>query len=122
MQRKYNEVGDTEDENEEAEAKDEGDDGAQVRFYVLCFLLSFVVLFSLFSLILWAASLSYKPRIIVKVSFIPFQLFIFSFMIVFFVLYAPVDSSFQFVFVFLVVSRTSRADSVVITINIVNFD
>ncbi|KAL8556553.1 hypothetical protein ACS0TY_004124 [Phlomoides rotata] len=67
MQRKYNEVGDTEDEEEEGgEGKDEGDDGALVRFYVVCFVLSFVVLFSVFSLILWAASLSHKPRIIVK--------------------------------------------------------
>ena len=33
-----------------------------------CFLLSFVVLFTIFSLILWAASFAYKPKILVKVS------------------------------------------------------
>lgn len=70
LQRKYDEVGAAEEGDElEGEGEDEReDDGGQVRFYVACFLLSFVVLFSLFSLILWAASLAYKPRIIVKVS------------------------------------------------------
>ncbi|KAH6787920.1 late embryogenesis abundant protein [Perilla frutescens var. hirtella] len=67
MQRKYDEVGAGEEEGEEeGEGEDEREDGGQVRFYVACFLLSFVVLFSIFSLILWAASLAYKPRIIVK--------------------------------------------------------
>lgn len=69
MQRKYDEVGAAVEGGEEGEEEDERDDGGQVRFYVACFLLSFVVLFSIFSLILWAASLAYKPRIIVKVSF-----------------------------------------------------
>ncbi|XP_073313754.1 uncharacterized protein [Primulina huaijiensis] len=65
MQRKYDELGDEEGEDVEG---DEGDmkDGGQVRFYAVCFLFSFVVLFSTFSLILWGASLAYKPRIIVK--------------------------------------------------------
>ncbi|KAI3447905.1 hypothetical protein Pfo_004570 [Paulownia fortunei] len=40
-------------------------DGGQVRFYVVCFLFSFVVLFTTFSLILLAAGSAYKPRIIV---------------------------------------------------------
>ncbi|KAK4401343.1 hypothetical protein Sango_0875000 [Sesamum angolense] len=66
MQRKYDEVGDEAEEDEEGEGEDEGKDGGQMRFYAVCFLLSFVLLFSIFSLILWAASLAYKPRIIVK--------------------------------------------------------
>lgn len=37
------------------------------KFYVLCFLISFLLLFSIFSLILWAASTPYKPTIFVKV-------------------------------------------------------
>lgn len=67
MQRKYDEVGDEAEEDEEGEGEDEGNDGGQMRFYAVCFLLSFVVLFSIFSLILWAASLAYKPRIVMKV-------------------------------------------------------
>ncbi|KAL2254923.1 uncharacterized protein LOC105169831 [Sesamum indicum] len=66
MQRKYDEVGDEAEEDEEGEGEDEGNDGGQMRFYAVCFLLSFVVLFSIFSLILWAASLAYKPRIVMK--------------------------------------------------------
>ncbi|XP_055836202.1 uncharacterized protein LOC129904651 [Solanum dulcamara] len=42
------------------------DDGKSVRFYVLCFLFSFLVLSTIFSLILWAASLPYKSKIFVK--------------------------------------------------------
>ncbi|XP_042001808.1 uncharacterized protein LOC121751155 isoform X3 [Salvia splendens] len=56
---------------EEAEGEDNREDGAQVkkvRFYVACFLLSFVVLFTIFSLILWAASFSDKPKILVKMA------------------------------------------------------
>ncbi|KAA8546152.1 hypothetical protein F0562_020954 [Nyssa sinensis] len=48
---------------------DDGDDqgsGNHVRFYVVCFVFSFVVLFTIFSLILWAASTPYKPEIFVK--------------------------------------------------------
>ncbi|RRT48493.1 hypothetical protein B296_00047833, partial [Ensete ventricosum] len=36
-------------------------------FYVTWFVLAFVLLFTLFSLILWGASLSHKPQVIVKV-------------------------------------------------------
>ncbi|KAL6217980.1 hypothetical protein ACLB2K_011197 [Fragaria x ananassa] len=39
--------------------------GRNVRLY-LCFLLLFVFLFTLFSLILWGASKSYKPHVLVK--------------------------------------------------------
>ncbi|PIN25722.1 hypothetical protein CDL12_01516 [Handroanthus impetiginosus] len=68
MQRKYNEVDEEEDDGE-GEGEDERDDGGQVKFYVICFLFSFVVLFTIFSLILWASSLAYEPRIIVKSIF-----------------------------------------------------
>lgn len=53
--------------------EDDDDDDAfnnssrNVRLY-FCFFLLFVLLFTLFSLILWGASKSYKPRIIVKVT------------------------------------------------------
>ncbi|KAL0348533.1 UNVERIFIED_CONTAM: hypothetical protein Sangu_1081100 [Sesamum angustifolium] len=70
MQRKYDEVGDEVEEDGESEGDDERKDNGQVRFYVACFLFSFLVLFAIFSLILWAASLAYKPRIIVmNISF-----------------------------------------------------
>ncbi|XP_073126489.1 uncharacterized protein [Henckelia pumila] len=67
IQRKYDELGDHE-EAEDGEEYDEGDakDGGQVRFYAVCFVFSFVALFTTFSLILWGASLAYKPNIIVK--------------------------------------------------------
>ncbi|VFQ78420.1 unnamed protein product [Cuscuta campestris] len=46
------------------------DDGGRLRspvkFYFLCFLFSFLVLFSIFSIILWAASTPYKPNVFVK--------------------------------------------------------
>lgn len=44
----------------------DGDGGVPFRFYVLWFVLSFVLLFSVFSLILWAASIPYKPKVFVK--------------------------------------------------------
>jgi len=37
-----------------------------VRLYI-CFVFLFVVLFSVFSLILWSASKGYKPKVFVKV-------------------------------------------------------
>ncbi|XP_058191442.1 uncharacterized protein LOC131308520 [Rhododendron vialii] len=40
--------------------------GSAMRFYVVCFVLSFVVLFTVFSLILWAASAPYQPKIFVQ--------------------------------------------------------
>ncbi|XP_043710769.1 uncharacterized protein LOC122659723 [Telopea speciosissima] len=40
--------------------------GEVARFYVLCFIFSFVVLFTVFSLILWGASKPYKPKISIK--------------------------------------------------------
>ncbi|CAA3005096.1 Late embryogenesis abundant [Olea europaea subsp. europaea] len=65
LQRKYDEMGDQEDD-EGHEDEDDRSDGGALRFYVVCFLFSFVVLFAAFSLILWAASVPYKPEIIVK--------------------------------------------------------
>ncbi|KAL2476921.1 Late embryogenesis abundant protein [Forsythia ovata] len=65
IQRKYDEMGDEED-NEERNVEDDRSDGGNLRFFVVCFLFSFVVLFTVFSLILWAASVPYKPKIIVK--------------------------------------------------------
>ncbi|CAI9769779.1 unnamed protein product [Fraxinus pennsylvanica] len=65
LQRKYDEMGDQEDD-EEHDVEDDVSDGGALRFYVVCFLFSFVVLFTVFSLILWAASVPYKPKIIVK--------------------------------------------------------
>ncbi|KAK9129325.1 hypothetical protein Sjap_009812 [Stephania japonica] len=52
------------DVNEDDDDEDDGDGHASpARVYVLCFVILFVVLFSLFSLILWAASKPYKPKI-----------------------------------------------------------
>ncbi|GMH16341.1 hypothetical protein Nepgr_018182 [Nepenthes gracilis] len=62
----------TEDEEEE-----EGGDekcGNSARFYALCFLLSFTLLFTTFSLILWGASNSYKPHVLVKVHILTLYL------------------------------------------------
>lgn len=60
------EVDDDEDDDDQSEDLRDDDKG-QLRFYVLCFLFCFVLLFSIFSLILWAASVPYKPKIFVKV-------------------------------------------------------
>ncbi|GFQ06701.1 hypothetical protein PHJA_002814100 [Phtheirospermum japonicum] len=71
--RKYNEAGEEEDEDDDEDGRENG--GQLMRFYVVCFVLSFVVLFSIFSLILWAASLAYKPSVIVKsISFENFKI------------------------------------------------
>ncbi|XP_059647417.1 NDR1/HIN1-like protein 1 [Cornus florida] len=54
------------DEGEDDDDSDGENNEKHLRFYVLCFVLSFVVLFTIFSLILWAASVPYKPKIFVK--------------------------------------------------------
>ncbi|KAJ4963265.1 hypothetical protein NE237_023204 [Protea cynaroides] len=60
------------DEGDEDDGDDDDDDvgrndsGNVVRFYVLCFLFSFIVLFTVFSLILWGASKPYQPKISMK--------------------------------------------------------
>ncbi|XP_057966379.1 uncharacterized protein LOC131156586 [Malania oleifera] len=55
-------------EGEDADDDDDDDlsSGHSARFYVVCFVLSFVVLFTAFSLILWAASTPYEPKVVVK--------------------------------------------------------
>ncbi|XP_043714169.1 NDR1/HIN1-like protein 1 [Telopea speciosissima] len=56
------------DDGDEDDDDDAGrwDSGDVKRFYVICFVFSFVVLFTVFSLILWAASKPYKPKISIK--------------------------------------------------------
>ncbi|KAK9052082.1 hypothetical protein SSX86_028710 [Deinandra increscens subsp. villosa] len=44
----------------------DGDNGIPVKFYVVWFVASFILLFTIFSLILWAASVPYKPKVFVK--------------------------------------------------------
>jgi hypothetical protein len=61
-------------EPESDDDDDENDDGVgtfgglgrNLRLYI-CFVFLFVVLFSVFSLILWSASKGYKPKVFVKV-------------------------------------------------------
>ncbi|XP_042513008.1 uncharacterized protein LOC122087939 [Macadamia integrifolia] len=55
--------GDKDNDDEDASPWDSGD---VKRFYVVCFVFSFVVLFTVFSLILWGASKPYKPIISMK--------------------------------------------------------
>lgn len=59
-------VGDSVEEDDEVDEEDVREKKQIKRFYVVCFVLSFVVLFSVFSLILWAASTSYPPQVYVK--------------------------------------------------------
>ncbi|KAF5764352.1 hypothetical protein HanRHA438_Chr15g0703431 [Helianthus annuus] len=56
------EDGDVEDDDDDGD----GDGGVPLRFYVMWFVVSFVILFTVFSLILWAASVPYKPEVLVK--------------------------------------------------------
>ncbi|KAK1437843.1 hypothetical protein QVD17_03643 [Tagetes erecta] len=58
------EYGDVEDEEDDDDVN--GADVVPVRFYVIWFVASFVLLFTVFSLILWAASVPYKPKVFVK--------------------------------------------------------
>ncbi|KMT01304.1 hypothetical protein BVRB_9g213200 [Beta vulgaris subsp. vulgaris] len=51
---------------EDEEEDDDGGGGPSLRFYVGCFLVSFVVLFTVFSVILWGAAKSFHPHILVK--------------------------------------------------------
>ncbi|KAK9164645.1 hypothetical protein Syun_005547 [Stephania yunnanensis] len=54
---------DVDEEDEEDDEDDDDGSASPARVYVLCFVVWFVVLFSLFSLILWGASKPYKPKI-----------------------------------------------------------
>ncbi|KAF5951559.1 hypothetical protein HYC85_009503 [Camellia sinensis] len=69
LQRRHHD-GDEDDgggsDDDDDEGDGEGDGGQVMRFYVVCFVLSFVALFTIFSLILLAASSPYKPKIFVK--------------------------------------------------------
>ena len=73
---------------EESENDDDGNDvvsrgqGRNVKLY-LCFALLFVVLFTLFSLILWGASKSYKPEVVVEVYIYYYYFFFLAFWFVF---------------------------------------
>lgn len=58
------------DDDDEYDAGTAGP-GRNVRFY-FCFALLFVALFTVFSLILWGASKSYKPEVVVEVGFLGF--------------------------------------------------
>ncbi|XP_021752991.1 uncharacterized protein LOC110718474 [Chenopodium quinoa] len=60
----YGGAGDEERDCEEEE--DEEDGGPSWRFYVGCFMISFIGLFTVFSLILWGAAKSFHPHILVK--------------------------------------------------------
>lgn len=63
---------DQEDDNDDDEMDGrDGGSGRNVRLY-LCIALFFVLLFTVFCLILWGASKSYKPKITVKVRFFSF--------------------------------------------------
>ncbi|XP_020093642.1 uncharacterized protein LOC109713823 [Ananas comosus] len=57
--------GDEEEEEEEEEEGGEGEERNLLRRYA-CLFLAFVLVFTLFSLILWGASKSYKPKVLVK--------------------------------------------------------
>ncbi|XP_058098422.1 uncharacterized protein LOC131243241 isoform X2 [Magnolia sinica] len=59
-------VDDDDGEDDEDDGNDVGKKMSLPRFYFICFVLSFVLLFTAFSLILWGASKPYKPRISVK--------------------------------------------------------
>ncbi|XP_042507002.1 uncharacterized protein LOC122083311 [Macadamia integrifolia] len=60
----HREIEEGEDEDD-VDASSKGS-GEVARFYVICFVFSFVVLFTMFSLILWGASKPYKPKISIK--------------------------------------------------------
>ncbi|KAJ7978670.1 Late embryogenesis abundant protein [Quillaja saponaria] len=62
----HNQLGtEDDDENDENDDGEIEDSGHNVRLYI-CFFLLFVALFSLFSLILWGASRTYKPKVFIK--------------------------------------------------------
>lgn len=63
--KKIHQVVAAEDGDDEDDDGDDKDSGNKFRLY-FCFVFGFIVLFSFFSLILWGASRTYKPKIIVK--------------------------------------------------------
>lgn len=76
---------DSEDDNDDDDENDAVLRGRarNVRLY-FCFALLFVVLFTLFSLILWGASKSYKPDVVVEVLVILFYFVFYFFWVLFF--------------------------------------
>lgn len=70
-------VGDDGDDDDDDEDGIAGEDsGRNIRLY-FCFFLLFVLLFTVFSLILWGASKNYDPKVFVKVIFLHLGVFIF---------------------------------------------
>ncbi|KAI3852248.1 hypothetical protein MKX03_028400 [Papaver bracteatum] len=63
--KKINTIHDDGDEDEDDDDFNGGhkDSGDVKRFYIVCFVFSFIVLFTVFSLILWGASRAYPPQI-----------------------------------------------------------
>lgn len=59
---------DDDDDDDEMDGRD-GSKANKIRLY-LCLVFLFFVLFTVFSLILWGASRSYRPKILVKVRFL----------------------------------------------------
>ncbi|KAJ0825524.1 hypothetical protein HanRHA438_Chr17g0804171 [Helianthus annuus] len=56
----------TDMDDEDDEHDGDGDGRLPFKFYVMWFVVSFILLFTVFSLILWAASVPYKPKVVVK--------------------------------------------------------
>ena len=73
------ETTDGDDEDDEENGGYFGGYGRSVRLY-FCFVFLFVLLFTVFSLILWGASKSYKPEVFVKVHY-AFLLFSFVYIV-----------------------------------------
>ncbi|XP_052192166.1 uncharacterized protein LOC127801264 [Diospyros lotus] len=63
LHRRHPRAGDDDSDDDDNDSRGSG--GHAMRFYAACFVLAFVVLFTIFSLILWAASAPYKPKIFV---------------------------------------------------------
>ncbi|GAB2267799.1 hypothetical protein Dimus_002774 [Dionaea muscipula] len=63
-------VGDDGVDEDDDDGHEKGRGGHSLRFYGVCFVLSFTVLFAMFSLILWGTSKSYEPHVLVKVFFL----------------------------------------------------
>nr|DAD46642.1 TPA_asm: hypothetical protein HUJ06_016579 [Nelumbo nucifera] len=66
--KKINQHLDDDDDDENDDGIGDRGSGNLARFYVVCFVFSFAVLFTVFSLILWGASKPYKPKISIKVG------------------------------------------------------
>ncbi|XP_010266959.1 PREDICTED: uncharacterized protein LOC104604355 [Nelumbo nucifera] len=64
--KKINQHLDDDDDDENDDGIGDRGSGNLARFYVVCFVFSFAVLFTVFSLILWGASKPYKPKISIK--------------------------------------------------------